>query len=497
MIRRIVGVLITTGLGACGGGGGAGESTGVNPPPPPPPPTRTAETVVYVASDGLGGNGETELYAVEDDGHGRRMLSADTTARGAIINSFQVSPDGQWVAYLSDAQAGGGVYQLYVTSIDGGPPQRISRQISDGSNRSVKSFDWSPDSGQLVYEANFDGLLARSSFFANEIFVVNRDGSGEKKINGAIGSTALVEVRNPQWSPDGRYIVQEVARFASEQGFVQPYALNVFDTTVGTPNSTRVVNADSVIRNVRWSPDGTRLAYMANRKSGTDYKVYVLDLSARSTVQVTDNGDFNSDSRWAPDASRLAYLDHPTFANPSDLIVSEATGEAPDTVLVYVSPEQRRVTAYEWSPDGKWLAYRSNESASNMFELYLVGADGGAPSVKLSGPMDASSDVFDFAWSPDGSEVAYIADQHTDTFKDLYVSGVDDGSNTRVSAGLNPEEVVEFAWSTDGQRLVFSTAPNDRRSSANTLYVSRPDGSARIQLTEPTDSGPVRFSYRE
>lgn len=59
---------------ACGGsgGGGGGNSGGNSIPPPPPPPTRTAETVVFVAADGLGVNGINQLYAVEDDGSNQR-----------------------------------------------------------------------------------------------------------------------------------------------------------------------------------------------------------------------------------------------------------------------------------------------------------------------------------------------------------------------------------------------------------------------------------------
>lgn len=474
-------------LSACGGGG-SGSGATVN--------NHATETVVYVSGDGDMINGETELYAVDDDGLNLRRLSASTAKNDTDIDQFAVSPDGQWVAYLSDVASGFEINALYVVPIDGSSaPKQASRVLSTGLNRSVKDFQWSPDSTQLVYTANLDG---NPSFFANEVFLVNRDGSGEIKINGSIGSPASVEVRNPQWSPNGRYILQEVAIFSGSTARTNPYALNIYDANAGTPNSTRLVNAagnDNVtIRNVHWSPDSTRFSYTTDLQANK-FNVFVTNVSGSSTVQVTDNGDFSSDSRWSPDGSRLAYLDHPSAQMPSDLVVSLATAGAADTVLVSVSPDNRRVTDFEWSPDGQRIAYRANQNADNIFELFVINADGSGPATQVSGTLIASGDAFEFAWSADGNSIAYLADQRSDTVIDLYISSANGLSNTLISDSLSGEEVVDFEWSADGLLLGFSTGPTGRTPSADILYASQPDGSGRLQLNEITSSGPVSFSF--
>lgn len=71
------------------------------------------------------------------------------------IQDFQISPDGQWVAYLADHRSSS-QYGLYVSSIDGNSQRQISLDVGSQLIRSVKSFDWAPDSQQLVYSGNME-----------------------------------------------------------------------------------------------------------------------------------------------------------------------------------------------------------------------------------------------------------------------------------------------------------------------------------------------------
>lgn len=476
-------------LSACGSSGGGAASD-----------NHVAETVVYVASDGVAGNGETELYAVDDDGQNRRRLSAAAARSDADIAGFAISPDGQWVAYRSDLVSGFEIDELYVVPTDGGsPPQQVSRSVATGTNRSVKGFAWSPDSSRIAYTANLDGALP-GAFFANEVFLVDRNGGNEVKINGGIGSPPSVEVRNPRWSPDGRYILQEVAVFNGSTGAANPFALNIYDTQAGMPNSTRVVNlagnTTRTVRNIHWSPDSVRFSYTADVLSAQGvFQVWVTQVNT-TTNPFSQNGSFNSDSRWSPDGSTLAYLDHPSQPNPSDLVVSPVTDGTADTVLVELSPANAGVTDFEWSPDGASIAYRANQLTANVFELFVVPSDGSGSGTRVSGPMVASGDAFAFAWSPDGGRIAYVADQNTDTVLELYTSRADGAGNARLTAGLSGEEVDDFKWSADSVRVAFATGPLALgATTADKLYVSRPDGVDRRPLSEATQGGPIAFSY--
>ncbi len=487
-------------LAACGGGGGGGGGDGrVITPPPPPPTSRAGETVVYVAGDGVSINGLTELYAIEDDGSGRRRLSAESTTQGARIDAFKVSPDGNWVAFLTDVRRDqANVPSLYVAPTDGrADPLQVSQETGSRP-QTVKTFDWSPDSQQLVYDGNFDQGAIPGAFGANEVFVVNRDGTGRTKINGAIraGNEVLVEVRNPQWSPDGRYIVQEVFDWTNGRPAPTASKLNLFDTTTGVPNSARLVDARTVIQDVRWSEDGRRLSFVGDPVEARQYNVFTIGVgTSAGLTRVSDNGALYSESRWSPDSSRIAYLDHPSGPFPSDLVVSDGVPGALDTVIAFVSPDGRAVRQFEWSPNGQWLAYVVNAAAPNVYELFVERADGTGTPTRVNGPLTDGGDVLDFAWSPDGARIAYLADQDTDTFVHLYVSDVDGRNNTRLSAGLAGEEVDSLAWSKDAKRVSFTTGPEARTVLADKLYAVNPNGNNRVELTQPLTNGPVSLSY--
>lgn len=496
--RQSVFILTTLLLAGCDGGGGGGGNGGG----PPAPPPRAAQTIVYSAGDGVSTNGTTELYAVADTGQNRRQLSATTTySPSAIIEQIAVSPDRQWVAYISDQFSDQYWGSLYVVPVDGSmPPLRVSRQISGNgvaNNRPVQSFQWSPDSTRLVYSSNEGSSI--DWYFANEIYLVNRDGTGRQKINGNIGNPAVVEITNPQWSPDGRFIVQEVSEYRSHT-LQNTFGLNVYDTTIATHNSrrlftTRAPAGTTVIRNVRWSPDSRRISYMADQEVAGQFRLYVIDVVSGANTRVTDFGDFNSDARWSPDGSMLAYLDHPSAPFPSDLVVSAATAGAGDTVLAFVSPNGRSVRNYAWSPDGRQLAYTSDEETENTFELYVVNADGSGARRKINGALTAGGDVSDLAWSPDGSRIAYLADQTTDTFVHLYISRADGSGNISISTSLTGEEVQDLAWSADSRRIAFSTGPEGRSPVPDKLYSANVDGSDRRQLNAAVDIGPLWFTY--
>ncbi len=483
-------IMLVAALTGCGGSSGGGTN-----PPPPPPPSRTPQLLAYSAGDGISVNGTTEMYAVQDDGSGQVLLSVPATFDSAIIRDFAVSPDGGWVAYVSDVNSFNET-ALFVNSIDGGTPIKVSRDPGPAIIAPrVHSFQWSPDSTQIAYAGNFgDGGFANR--LANEVFLVNRDGSSHARISGGIGSLAVVEVRNPQWSPDGRYILQDVANYNSNNGgSTNAFALNIHDTTISNANSRRLVTSLATLRNPTWSPDSSRVSYLADQQVQGTYGIFAISADGRGNALVTEFADFNSDSRWSPDGATLAYLDHPSQPFPSDLIVSAASAGGQDTVLVFVSPDNHRVFDYAWSPDGSRIAYSSDESPGQVRELYVINSDGSGNPTKVNGGLVSGGDVFEFAWSPNGSQIAYLADQDSNTFIHLYVSGSYGSGNTSISTGLNGEEVVDFSWSRGGQRLTFSTGAEGRTPQPNKLYVSQPNGSGLSLLSMPMAIGPLRFEY--
>ena len=330
------------------------------------------------------------------------------------------------------------------------------------------------------------------------MWVVDRDGSGLEKISGGIGATPDVDVARPQWSPDGRYILQGVFIFdnAANSAAPHPFGLNVHDRSGTMRNSRRLVTSISSIPDARWSPDGSRVSYTADRLILNEYQVFAINIDGSGETRVTQNGDFLSESAWSPDSSLLAYLDHPSAPFPVDLFVSGATAGAPDTVLAFLSANGREVRNFAWSPDGQMLAYVANANADNVFELFVVPADGSSPGAAVNPPLAATADIFTFAWSPDSRRLAYAADQFANGVPTLFVVGADGSNNTHLMAGLSGEELGEFDWSDDGTLLRFSTGPESRTVNADTIYSIAADGSGRVRISDGMLGAPILFKKR-
>ncbi len=95
------------------------------------------------------------------------------------------SPDGKWIAYLSDAS---GEYEIYITKQDGSEPPV---QLTSGADTYKFTIRWSPDSKKIVWN---DKML-RLQYVDIET----------KKVT-LVEKSKVSEFRDFSWSPDSRWI---------------------------------------------------------------------------------------------------------------------------------------------------------------------------------------------------------------------------------------------------------------------------------------------------
>lgn len=427
-------------LSACGGGSGSTVGSAF----------RTAETVVFIANDATPSTGVLALFAAADDGNSLVRLSSDNVPNVTTIVQFRISPDKQWVAYIDNQNAGNG--NLFVVPIVGGTPLQLSP--TTGFISSVKDFSWSPNSLQLAYSGN------KVLFNTDEAFLVNRDGTNRQRING--NTAGLVEVVRPQWSPDGRYIVQEV----TDLGSSITRALNIFDTAITGLNSRRLItNSVGQIRDVSWSPNSNRLGLLADFTTQGDYDIHVIDVDGNNLRQVSTNSDFLGKFKWSPDGSQIAYLDDVDANVLFELHVGAADGSSSNSIVAL--PNLGQVDNMEWSPNGIDIAYHANEQADDIFEIFAIQSDG-SNKRRLSGNMTTGGDANrdDFEWSPNGSQIAYKADQETNTVVELFTSNADGSGNQNATGSPNSLDISQSQWSADGVRIAYKAGADSVRISS-------------------------------
>ena len=198
-------------------------------------------------------------------------------------------------------------------------PKVYAVDVQNGARTNIAGLEgeWdpvlSPDRTSLAFISARDGYDA--------VYVTRADGSGARRVTprittpsfGGLGCDAGES--HPLWSPDGSRIVFEVV----ESIFCNPPAPPAVRRsasaryTVSTPHKLAVVNADgSDLRMLvdgffpRWSPDGTRLAYV-------ERSPYCFCLQPGTTSAILDLGSGASRplgpgtrTVWATDGHALA-----------------------------------------------------------------------------------------------------------------------------------------------------------------------------------------------
>ena len=443
---RLLAIFLAASLSACGGDSSDSSDSSLSPLLP-------VSTAVFIASDTDTVNGDVELYSVEDDGANLRLLSVNMVTEGAQVLAFEVSPDGRQVAFSAVLGQDEAV-RLFVVPVDGGTPVQVTPEpppVIGSRPPSVFSFDWSPDSQRLVMAGN----LENTTTIAQEIFVVDADGTGFEKINGSIGEPPTVEVRNPQWSPDGKFIIQEVARFSEDTGGERfPFALNIFDVEAGMPNSLRLVDRDGIIRGVTWSPTSEYVCYRATDGSrrGGEKGIYISDprIGARNLNRVSEPATATGDScSWSSDGRRVAFNAGPRLNEQGLQIVAISEGGA-DGIGGFTAEARE----FSWSPDdAEKISFNAPDGDGNALFVWNVATDARE---RVSGTLPEFADVTVFEWAPAGDALGFVVSSQEETSQQLF-SVAPGNAPVLASASISADDVVDFAWSPTSERLAFSS----------------------------------------
>ena len=235
------------------------------------------------------------------------------------------------------------------------------------------------------------------------------------------------------------------------------YVLQIADWDAESPQLA-LSSAEPII-SPRWSPDGSKLAYVSFESKKP--VVYVHDLATGERLAVANFRGSNSAPAWSPDGQQLAVS--LTMDGMSQIYMVSARGGSPRRLTTSNSID----TEPAFSPDGRSV-YFTSDRAGNP-QIYQVSTQGGeARRVTFGSPYSTSARI-----SPDGRLLAYITRR-----EGRYLVAVRDlanGNDTLVS-DTGREEAPSF--SPNGKWVMYTS----RRAGRDALIAASVDGRVKQQL---------------
>ena len=294
-----------------------------------------------------------------------------------------LSPDGRYVAYVSNTAAG---MRIYVRQVTGGRPA----PLSDDSLDVETNPQWSPDGSRVLFLSNGGVFSAPSS-----------------------GGPARAEMAEPPsgpvmsavWAPDGRAIAYAVGD-----------SIYIRDSAGRVRSLTRIPEASLC----QWSPDGTRLACASENsyysRVGNFFgnlspsRIVVARVSDGATSIVSDSTSVNQSPVWSDDGQWLFFVSSRLGARDVYAMRIDRAGRASGDPLRLTTGLDAHTISI--AGDGSRFAYDRYVATSNLWSLPFPphGATQDAATAVTSGTQVIESVSIDGRWIYYDSDVSGVSE---------------------------------------------------------------------------------------
>ncbi len=293
-------------------------------------------------------------------------------------------------------------------------------------------------------------------------------------------------VSDPQVSPDGRMIAYTVTDMdkSANRGKTQVYLVAIEG---GEPK--QLTDAAQSSSSPRWSPDGSRLAFVSAREGGP--QIWTIDVSGGALKKVTNISTGARDPVWSRDGKLIAFT--------SDVYPECATEDCNRKRSQQAEEGKVKARITDRLLFRHWNSWKEGKRS----HIFVVSSEGGgerdltpgdydAPPFSLGGPPD-------YAFSPDSKELAFASNRDkveaTSTNGDIFLVPVA-GGEARSITGSNPGNDASPLYSPDGRYIAYraQTKPGFESDRWRLMLYDRRSGQSR-SLTEKFDAWVDGFTF--
>ena len=318
----------------------------------------------------------------------------------------------------------------------------------------VQAPSFSPDGRQILFTRRW--IDKQNDKWESSVWIMNADGTRPRM---------LLKGSAPRWSPDGTRLA-----YVAEG---EPKGSQVFVKYVDSDGpATQITRVAETPSDITWTPDGKSILFRMNvaPKSRSEWRVesQVNQLRPR-------------DAKWTTSPRVVERLNYRrdgtgfTSENVSQLFIVTADGGT----ARQITDDDHGVSAIDLSPDGRAVYFSSGprspdgEYAWRESDVYAVDLASGAIRQVTTRKGPDNGPVV----SPDGRLVAYTGYDFTDdTWRDSRLHVINaDGTNPRVISASLDRSPANLTWAHDGSGVYFTV----QDKGAQNLYFASLAGTVR------------------
>jgi len=377
----------------------------------------------------------------------QRSFTIEQALSAPFPDELVAAPAGGALAWVFNAQ---GVRNIWIAT---GPDYqgRALTTYKEDDGQEIGELAWIPDGRALVYvrggDANgrgeYPNPLSLAAGAEQALWIVAATGGAPRRLG---------EGHAPTVSPKG----DRVAFLNKGQVWWTPLA--------DSAKPEQLVHARGSAQSLRWSPDGTKLAFVSGR--GDHGFVGVYDVATKALKFLDASVDDDGEPVWSPDGAQLAFIRIPAAERTLPFTPRRAAPPWSIRVADLATGRGREV----WKADtGRGSAFRGIVTENQLLwaagsrlvfpwekdgwtHLYAVPLSGGAATLLTPGTFE----VEHVALSPDGREVVFSSNQDDMDRRHVWRVSVAGGRPQAVTSGTGIEWAP--AVTSDGKAIALLRA---------------------------------------
>ena len=332
---------------------------------------------------------DTEYWISKD---GKKPFQLTNTPKGNSSN-LAFSPDGQWIAFLSDR---GSKTQIYVMRIEGGEPMAVTKE-----EESIGAFRWHPTAAKFIFLKDEKENKTRKE-------IEKRYGGFEQDDK----EFTLAHLWQVDFNPELR----------------DPSELPCYETTdslkvkagcIQLPKAQRLTEGKFTVTSFLPSPDGSKVAFSHQPDpliiTGIKSDISLLDLASKKISPLVTNPGTDDWEEWSPDSKELIYNSSLSDTTSNYYMNSKifSINVENKTSRQMGKDFDENMGGFRWRSSG---IYFSSWNKTNR-PLYKMDPSTGTVSVFLNSP----DQIFGFSFSKNGEKFAINA-RNGDQLNEVFIS---------------------------------------------------------------------------